>query len=496
MPYRTASELLAALRARKVTSVDLVEATIARIESLDEKLNAVVVRDFNRARKAAKAADTARARGDDRPLLGIPLTVKEAFNIKGLTTTWGVPGTQDIPVTEDAVLVARLKAAGAVILGKTNVPVMLMDWQTSNPVYGTTNNPWDINRTPGGSSGGSAAALAAGFVPLEFGSDMAGSLRIPASFCGVFTHRPSHGLVPMRGFAPPGTPAQSVAVSVNLAVVGPIARSAEDLMLALGVIAGPDDAEAVAYRLHLPPPRHRSLRKFRVLALDEDRSAPTDAQVRKAHVELYRNLEAAGCSVARQNSLLPDLRSSARNFIELLMAFSGADMPEEEYAKAVAAAKKLSPETDDIESVGKRALVMSHRNWIHADRRRFELAHRWRQVFAKWDVVLCPAAPCTAFVHDQRPMDQRTVTVDGHPMPYNLLPMWAAGPTPTGQPVTVMPIGRDSAGLPIGMQIIGPYMEDCTSIAFAGHVEKAFGGFVAPPDYEASAKAGRPAPNP
>jgi amidase len=485
MPYRTASELLAALRAQKVSSVELVEAAIARIQSLDEKLNAVVVHDFDRARKAAKDADAARARGEDRPLLGLPLTVKEGFNISGLPTTWGLPGTRDIPVTEDAVLIARLKAAGAVILGKTNVPVMLSDWQTDNPVYGVTNNPWDVSRTPGGSSGGGAAALAAGLVPLEFGSDMAGSLRIPASFCGVFAHRPSHGLVPMRGFVPPGTPAQSVAAPVDLAVVGPMARSAEDLMLALDVTAGPDDAHAVAYRLHLPSPRHRSLKNFRVLALDEDPLAPTDAQVRKAHVELYGHLEAAGCAVARRSPLLPDLQASARNFVELLMAFSGADMPEKDYSEAVTAAKMLGSETGDIESAGKRAIAMSHRDWIHADRRRFELAHRWRQVFAEWDVVLCPAAPCVAFPHDQRPFDQRTVTIDGHPMPYNLLPMWAAWSTPTGQPVTVMPIGRDSEGLPIGMQIIGPFLEDRTTIAFAALLEKAFGGFVAPPDYGA-----------
>jgi amidase len=482
MPYRTASDLLGALRARDISSVDLVEAAIARIASLDEKLNAVVVRDFDRAMQAARSADEARGRGEDRPLLGLPVTVKEAFNIRGLPTTWGLPGTQDIPVAQDAVLIARLKAAGAVILGKTNVPVMLTDWQTGNPVYGVTNNPWDVSRTPGGSSGGGAAALAAGMVPLEFGSDMAGSLRIPASFCGVFSHRPSYGLVPMRGFAPPGAPVQSVGAPVDLAVVGPMARSAEDLMLALDVIAGPDDAEAVGYRLDMPPPRHRSLKDFRVLMLDDDPLAPTDAQVRKAHVELYGHLEVAGCTVARQSPLLPDLQSSAHNFVELLMAFSGADMPEKNYAEAVVAAERSRPDTGGLESAGKRALVMSHRNWVHADRRRFQLAHRWRQVFAEWDVILCPAAPCVAFPHDQRPFDQRTVTIDGYPMPYNLLPMWVSLSTPTGQPATVMPIGRNSDGLPIGMQIIGPYLEDRTSIAFAALVAKAFGGFVAPPN--------------
>jgi amidase len=206
--YLTAEELKSLLATRKMSARELCDAAIARIEALDLKINAVVVRDFDRARDAAAAADVALARGDGvrRPLLGIPMTVKEQFNIVGLPTTWGYPQFRDWRPTTDALTIERLKAAGAVILGKTNVPAGLVDSQTYNEVYGTTNNPWDLGRTPGGSSGGSAAAVAAGYVPLELGSDIGGSLRGPAHFCGAFAHKPSLDLIPLRGAGPPQTP--------------------------------------------------------------------------------------------------------------------------------------------------------------------------------------------------------------------------------------------------------------------------------------------------
>lgn len=219
MALETAVEQLQALRQREVSSCELVERAIERIESSGRVVNAVVVRDFERAREVARSADEQLAAGADKPLLGLPLTVKEAFDVAGLPTTWGLPGPQT-PAATDAVLVERLKAAGAIILGKTNVATMLADWQTNNPVYGVTSNPWDRTRTPGGSSGGGAAAVAAGMVPLDFGSDLAGSLRIPAAFCGVLAHRPSFGLIPMRGFAPPMTPRTRVTQQLDQATVG------------------------------------------------------------------------------------------------------------------------------------------------------------------------------------------------------------------------------------------------------------------------------------
>ena len=268
LDYRSVSELRALLDARKVSAVELFEHAVGRIEALDLRINAVVVRDFERARAAAREADAALARGERRPLLGIPMTVKESFNVGGLPTTWGLPAGRDWQAPEDAVAVARLKAAGAVILGKTNLATAIADWQSFNPIYGTTNNPWDIKRTAGGSSGGSAAALAAGYVPLELGSDISGSIRAPAHLCGVFGHKPTSNLVPQRGHAPPRSPALATDLTSGLGVCGPMARTAADLSFALDVIAGPDEAEAAAYRLTLPPSRHGALKDFRVLLLD------------------------------------------------------------------------------------------------------------------------------------------------------------------------------------------------------------------------------------
>jgi amidase len=255
--FATTKDRVNLLAARKISAIELSELAVARIEAVDGRINAVVVRDFERAHQAAKAADAALARGERAALLGVPMTVKEAYNVAGLPTTWGFTTAKDFRPTEDALAVTRVKAAGAVILGKTNVPVFLSDWQSYNDVYGTTNNPWDITRTPGGSSGGSAASLAAGYGSLELGSDVGGSLRTPAHYCGIFAHKPSLGLVPMRGHAPPHVPA--LPVESDLAVIGPMARSASNLELVLDIIAGPDDqSDGDAYRLALPHPVTRS----------------------------------------------------------------------------------------------------------------------------------------------------------------------------------------------------------------------------------------------
>ena len=481
MRYETATDLLTGLRSGQYSSAGLVDAAIEAITRADNQLNAVVVRDFDNARKTAKAADAERLTGKDRPLLGLPVTVKEGLDVAGLPITWGIPGTQKKTAEEDSLLVSRLKAAGAVILGKTNVPVMLADWQTENPIYGTTNNPWDVTKTPGGSSGGAAAALAAGFTTLEFGSDLAGSLRIPASFCRVFAHRPSHDLVPMRGFAPPGASRDQITPSIDQSVLGPMARSATDLMLALEVIAGPDYAGATAYKLQLPPPRTGKLKEFRVLMLTEHPQVPTASSIQAALDVVEGTLEKAGCKVGRRSPLLPDISESSRLFIELIGAFSSADMPDKDYDAACKAAAAIPTKKHDLASAHFRGVAMSHRSWIKTDRERFALAAQWRRLFEYWDVMLCPTASTAAFDHDKRPFDQRTLVIDGKEIPYAMLPIWAGLPTPTGQPVTVMPIGRDPGGMPIGMQIIGPRLEDRTSLTFAALVQDVMGGFERPP---------------
>jgi amidase len=481
LAYGNLRELAAALAGRQVSAVELFDQTVARIVNLDVKLNAVVVRDFDRARAAATQADAALARGERRPLLGIPMTVKESLNVAGLPTTWGIPAAKGWQPAEDAVTIARLKAAGAVILGKTNVPLLLADWQSYNDVYGTTNNPWDTGRTPGGSSGGSAASLAAGFVPLELGSDIAGSLRAPAHCCGVFAHKPTHSLVPSRGHAPPNSPA--LPREVDLAVIGPMARSATDLALALDVLAGPDAPLATAYRVALPPPRHADLKSFRVFVIDTHPLIPTARSVGAAIDRLAEQLARAGTRVARASPLLPDLAFLARLYEQLLYAFFGVDLPIEEYRRILSRAGGLSADTTDIEQIRTRALVSSHREWVQADRMREGLAARWRAFFRDWDVVVCPVLPTPAFPHDHSEQRTRTLDIDGTAYPYANQIVWAGLATLTGLPATAVPIARSEAGLPIGVQIIGPYLEDRTTIAFAEAIEREFGGFVAPPGF-------------
>jgi amidase len=480
MHYADATQLVTELRRRKVSSCELLELTIARIEALNPEINAVVVRDFERARRQAQEADAALDRGDHRPLLGLPITVKEAFNVAGLPTTWGLPGMEQIPVRDDAVAVARLKAAGAVLVGKTNVPTMLADWQCANGVYGATCNPWDLSRTCGGSSGGGAAALAAGMVSLEFGSDLAASLRAPASFCGVYAHKPTFGIVPTRGLAPPGAPAGPMAPALDLAVVGPMARSASDLELALSVTVGADTPADLACQITLPRPRHQRLADFRVLVLDEHASIPTASSVREAIQRRAEALGKAGCRVLHANERLPSMVDNAALFVELLLSQFSAESSEAAFAAARAASDALPPGLDPLSTAGLRAPALSHRDWVRADRRRSQQAANWRELFTEVDVVLCPAMPTVAFRQDDPAVRQGQLTVDATAMAYHAQPLWAALASLTGQPATVAPIDCDAQGMPIGAQLIGPLFEDRTTLRFAQLMAAQFGGFVAP----------------
>jgi amidase len=484
MHFKSATELVAALQARQLSAAELTDATIDRIKSHDVEINAVVVRDFKRAKVAAAQADAALARGDRRPLLGLPITVKEAFNVAGLPTTWGIPGTENIPVDHDAVAVSRLKNAGAIVIGKTNVPTQLADWQTFNPIYGTTNNPWNPARTPGGSSGGSAACLAAGFVSLELGTDLNGSLRVPAHCCGVFAHKPSYGLVPMRGCSPPGVPMLSISADIDLAVAGPMARSAADLALGLDVLAGPDDSQATAYSIALPAPRHARLADFRVLVLDEHPHCPLSSEVRAALEDYARKLRQAGCKLGRSSPLLPDLALTATTFSHLLMAFVGVDMPEATYEGLKTAMRKRPLSDSTMEAAELRGLVSTHRDWVTADRMRIGIQHQWRQLFKEWDVVLCPVLPTSAFAHDHTEMESRRIDIDGRGFSYKGLATWCSVASLAGLPATAMPVGLGSDGLPIGIQVVGPHLEDRTTIGFAKLAEREFGGFVVPPAFE------------
>ncbi len=478
--YRSARELAQALKAKKVSALELARDAIARIERLDGGINAICVRDFERALEAARAADAAIAKGEAGPLAGIPMTVKESFNVAGLPTTWGFVPQKDFVPKEDALIVARTKAAGAVVLGKTNVPVALADWQSYNEIYGTTNNPFDTGRTPGGSSGGSAAALAAGYGALSLGSDIGGSLRSPAHFCGVYAHKPTFGLVPSRGHTPPPLP--PLPYVRDLAVVGPMSRSAGDLADLLGVIADPDELEAGrGYRLALPAPRHGAIKDFRVLVLEAHPLIPTAASVRAAIDALAAQLEKSGARVARESKLLPDLAASTRLYMKLLFSFMAASFQPETYEGMKAAAAKLDPKDTSLAAERLRGTAMSHRDWVLADGLRAGLRAQWRGFFGEFDALICPVMPTPAYPHDHSPdQEQRRIAVDGREINYVDQLCWPGVATCPGLPATAIPLGLSPEGLPVGAQIVGPWLEDRTPLRLAELVEQAFGGFRAP----------------
>ncbi|WP_369230629.1 amidase [Streptomyces sp. R21] len=478
--FKTAEELAAAMRAGEVSSAELTDEAIARIERDDKAINAICVPDFDRARVAARDADQARARGEDRPLLGIPVTVKESYDIAGLPTTWGLPPHRNFMPAEDAVQVSRLKAAGAVVLGKTNVPFGLQDIQSFNEIYGTTNNPWDHDRTAGGSSGGSAAALASGFGALSIGSDLAGSLRTPAHFCGIYAHKPTLGLAASRGMVPPPGPA--LPVEHDLAVVGPMARTARDLTLLLDVMAGPDPLTlGAAYDLTLPPARHERLGDFRVLVLEEHPLIPTGSAVRAGVNRVADALVDDGARVERHSPLLPDLAEAAMLYTHLMFSSSVARFPVEAYEELRTRAAELSADDRSLDAARLRGMVLNHRDWIEANNRRELHRHGWRQLFAEFDAVVCPITPTPAFPHDHNPDPrERRIDIDGVEYPYFDQLVLAGVATMPGLPATAVPTGRSPEGLPVGVQLIGPMFEDRTPLRLAELLEEKLGGFQAP----------------
>ena len=478
-PFVSATELIAALADKTISSEQLVKNCIKRIEALDEKINAVVVRDFERALKAAKQADAQISRGERRPLLGLPITVKESFDVAGLRKSWGDCRNKNLISDTDALAVARLKEAGAIIIGKTNIAYMLKDWQTYNDVYGTTKNPRDMNLTPGGSSGGSAAALAAGFVSLELGSDMAGSLRAPAHFCGVFAHKPSLNLIPMRGTEPPGVQASPDRIN-DFAVVGPMARTANDLALALDVLAGPDEwLDGKGYRLSLPKNLHQKLSDFRVLVIDAHPLCPVDDVVKNAINTMSNSLVKLGVAVSRNTSDVPNLSEIAHIYATLFTSFAAEKMPAEEYRQKQLIAKSMAGDASFLASQI-RGFVLTHREWLIAMRARKQLRKQWRNLYRKYDVILHPVMPTPAFPHDHSNIVNRKIKINGVDIPYLNQHVWGSIAVLFGLPSTVIPINNSEIGLPVGVQVIGNYLEDNTTITFANLIEQAFGGFVIP----------------
>ena len=463
---------LAALEARRIGAVELLEAAAARYKATHGLLNAVVAYDFERAGARARAIDEARAKGDSPgPLAGLPMTIKDTFEVEHMPASSGLKGLLG-RVVGDAAVVSRARHAGAVIWGKTNVPVMAADWQTYNPVYGTTNNPWDTERTPGGSSGGAAAAVASGVTALEIGSDIGGSLRVPAAFCGVYSHKPTWGLAPQRGHVPP-TPGAYAERDLN--VVGPIARSARDLRLLLSVIAtGPIAAKAAP----------AELKGLKVGIWTEDEDFPLDSEVRAA-VEGF-----AAALAARGAAVRPTRPADGRELLQAYNVLLGSVVAQDMAPRTRQSMKRMRALADLAASVTggpprwSRPILSytaSHADWLAADEVRARIAHQVKGLFERFDVVLAPVAPVVAFPHNHKPFAGRTlVCSDAGEIPYGSLRNWIALATACGLPVTTVPAGPAVSGLPVGVQIIGPHGADARTLAIAQAVEDEIGGFTPP----------------
>jgi amidase len=457
----SAVRLAAAIRSGALTSRDLLEQYLERIERLNPGVNAVVTLDPERARAEASRADDEAARGEWRgPLHGLPVTIKDAIEVAGIRATGGARELREHVPTTDAPSVARLRAAGAIVFGKTNAPRWSGDVQTFNDLFGTTNNPWDATRVPGGSSGGAAAAVAAGFTAFELGTDIGGSVRIPSHCCGVFGLKPSFGVVSQRGYLDHvggGT------TDADINVFGPIARSAEDLDLLLGVLAGPDDDRAVAWRIELPAPRRSEPADYRVGVWFDAPDMPIDPD----ELALLRHAaDALSDAGARVEDAHPpvDWAEQRDLFHRMIMAAVAPSLDDEDLADTLSG---------------------THLGWLRNDKERARMRRVWADWFEHYDALLCPVLPVPAFPHDQeRDMMTRTLTVNGVEEPYLIVTNWAGLVGVVGLPSAVPPVGRTPAGLPVGVQCVTPYLRDRDAVHLAGIVaEVSGGGYEVPPGF-------------
>jgi amidase len=476
--FWSAAKLLVALRAKKISALELFDLYAARVRQHNRALNAICVMNLDEDRKAARAAD--RAKGKRGPLHGLPMTVKESFDVAGWPTTRGLAEFKDNIAKEDALAVQRLRRAGAIVFGKTNVPVLLADWQTFNPIYGTTNNPWDLLRTPGGSSGGSAAALAAGLTGLELGSDIGASIRGPAHYCGVYGHKSTWGVCSPKGHSLPGA-----VHPADISVIGPLARSADDLKLAFDLIAGPDELDGAGWTLALEKPKLASFRKLRVAVMTSHPTAEVDGSVAGAIERLASALAKMGARVS--DTARPDFdpAEAHRVFLALLRSATSARQSPH-HVELWAELSKSRPQEDvSYEAQAARANVMRHKDWLGWSNRRHQMRLLWAEFFKSWDVLLCPAAATPAFPQNQRGERwERMIDVNGKPQPSTTQMFWAGYSGMCYLPSTVAPIELAGGKLPVGVQIVGPQYADHRTIAVARLLEREYYAFTPPPGYD------------
>ena len=480
--FSSATELANKIKSKEISAVELLQHYLQRVDKYNPEINAIVVDIRDEALAQARKMDAAIARGEDLgPFGGVPMTVKESYNVVGTATTWGNPEWRNNIATEDAESIKKLKGIGVNIFGKTNVPLSLADFQSYNEVYGTTNNPYDLTRIPGGSSGGSAAALAAGLTGIETGSDIGGSIRNPAHFCGVFGHKATYELLWMRGHAPPG----DNRASSDISVIGPLARSARDLETALLAMAGPNEIVARGMQLNLPKWQGRSLKGLRVAVWKNDENAPVSREV-EARVALVAQAladEGAIIDEAARPSFSGDM--SHDTYQNLLHATMAMRMPDEDYEGLKKYVENLSPNDQSAGAKVLRAQVSSFKQWGAANEQRHKLRWQWHEFFKSYDVLLTPAMATPAFKHDHSKFGDRKILVDNQERPYFEQVFWAGLSGVAYLPSTVIPTGLNDDGLPIGIQIVGPEYDDLITIGVAQELEALGFRFTPPPAYSA-----------
>ena len=478
LAFASATALAAKIQNKDISAVELLNFYLARTDEHNGELNAIVVDTREQALADAERADADLAKGKVHgPLHGVPMTVKESFHLAGTASTWGNPALKDNVFFEDAEAIKRLKAAGANVFGKTNIPISLADFQSYNDVYGTTNNPFDHSKGSGGSSGGSAAALAAGLTGLEIGSDIGGSIRNPAHFCGVFGHKPTHSLVWMKGHAA----LPSVRAMPDISVIGPMARSAQDLRTALNLLAGPNPIAARGYKLNMPDLGLRKLSDLRIGIWRSAENFPVAKDV-EARVDLVASaLRDAGAQIDESSRPGFETQESHRIYQHLLHATMASRMPDENYSTLVEHVKDLNQEDDSEAARVFRSQVSSFRDWSAANEARHKLRWAWHEYFADFDALIMPIMPTAAFAHDHRPFGERTILVGDDERPYFEQVFWAGLTGVAYLPSTVIPTGLNKDGLPIGVQIVGPEYGDLITIGIAEELER-LGFAFTPPD--------------
>jgi amidase len=478
--FQSATAIARAIRDGEITARAALEHFLERVDRLNGPINAVVVQDREGARARADAADASRAAGGPLgPLHGVPMTIKESYQFAGTPTTYGIPQMKDNVTATTALAVRRLAAAGANVFGKSNVPLRLADFQSYNDIYGQTNNPWNLGRTPGGSSGGSAAALAAGLTGLEIGSDIGGSIRNPAHFCGVFGHKPTWNLIPPRGHA-----LDDSVSPTDISVIGPLARSAFDLEAALHIMAGPDEIETPGVKIELPGLEGPlSGMKIGIWA-SAGPFCPSSAGVMSRVNAVSQALRAAGAAV--DEAARPDFTAEHSHtvFSALLMSAMAGRLPREEFERRLARADAAAADDQSPAVVQARWETLRMRDWGAINEQRNKLRWAWRRFFDQVDFLITPVMPVTAFPHDHGPEGSRRVDIDGVPTPYFNQTFWAGLAGVAYLPATVFPAGLAPDGLPVGLQIIGPAYGDLRTVQMAQRLEQLGFAFVPPPGYD------------